>query len=99
MHMNSNIFSRCFSFSSCTVQLQIVSFTLSPHNCLLEGADNLIQCIVRGLPDPTVTFEKSSSEIVCPINGSCTLTSDLEGGTVTNAELSFNSVTSADKGF
>ena len=77
------------------VPLEIVSVTLSPHNCLLDGVVNQIQCIVKGLPDPTVNFERSSLVVNC--NGSCEKTIKVEG-VVTTANLTFYNVSSTDQG-
>ena len=82
---------------SSSVNLVVVSLTLSPYNCLLEGMPNLIQCVVNGLPDPTVTFERSFDAVECPINGSCTIDTVTEGD-LTTSNLTFNQVSTFDQG-
>ena len=85
------------SLPSSPVNLAVVSLTLSPYNCLLEGVFNQIQCVVNGLPDPTLTFETSFDTVVCPINGSCTIDTVTQGD-LTTSNLTFNEVSTQDEG-
>ena len=91
---NASVYFICFYLS---VPLRIVSLTLSPYNCLLKDAMNQLQCTVTGLPDPAVVFERSSDIVDCPVNGTCEISSEVEG-IVTLANLTFIDVSLSDEG-
>ena len=98
------------SFFFFSVPIQISSFSLSPHNCLLRGAVNQLQCVASGLPEPNVTFRRSPSDsptspstlVRCPGDDNCTISiSNTSLGlvkTVVTANLTFLNPSKGDNG-
>ena len=92
------------------VPIHITSFSLSPHNCLLRGAENQLQCVASGLPEPNVTFRRGPSDpptspptlVSCPGNENCTISiSQIHLGlvkTVVTASLTFLDPSEGDNG-
>ncbi len=76
--------------------LSIVSVTLSPFNCLHQDTVNIVQCIVTGLPDPTVKFQLFSDDVDCTVTD-CDTAVGIEG-VVTTANLTFGNVSANDEG-
>ena len=89
-----------------SVPSQISFFSLSPHNCLLRGAVNQLQCVASGLPKPNVTFRKGQTNLPtlvrCPGDDNCTISiSQISLGlvkTVVTANLTFLNPSKGDNG-
>ena len=103
---NINMYVHCF-FLFFSVPIQISSFSLSPHNCLLRGAVNQLQCVASGLPEPNVTFRRGLSNPPTLIrclddDDNCTISiSQIHLGlvkTVVTANLTFLNPSEEDNG-
>ena len=70
--------------------MEIISFDISPYNCLLENTISKLTCVVRGLPDPIITFQHDNIPLPC-IN--CSITNNTTAITTSILEVD---VTSSD---
>ena len=77
--------------SSHLVPVELISFD-TPNSCLLENTVSRFTCIVRGLPEPSITFFKDNTPLTC-IN--CNTTNSITA--ITTSILEVNA-TSSDVG-
>ena len=86
--------SLCLSVSS--VPINIISFTISPYNCLLDDTEILLQCVVEGLPEPEVTYRRNNIPFTCD-SMSCDISAEVNEF-VTTSNLTFHDPMRSDEG-
>ena len=74
------------------VPVEVISFYINPYNCFLENTISKLTCIVRGLPDPIITFQHDNTLLPC-IN--CSTTNSITAITTSILEVD---ATSSDVG-
>ena len=98
-HVTSHVICYCFischlynlCLSSHLVPMELISFD-TPNSCLLQNTVSRFTCIVRGLPEPSITFLKNNALLPCI---SCSTTNSITA--ITTSILEVNA-TSSDVG-
>ena len=79
-----------------SVSIKIISFTISPYNCLLDDTEILLQCVVEGLPEPEVTYRRNNIPFTCD-SMSCDISAEINEF-VTTSNLTFHDPMRSDQG-
>ena len=99
------LFFLSLSLSLSSVPINIISFTISPYNCLLDDTEILLQCVVEGLPEPVVTYRRNNIPFTCDSMScdistdvmSCDISTDVNEF-VTTSNLTFHDPMRSDQG-